>query len=209
MIQLNETLGIHTVEGFLSPEQLAPLADAVEEHLAATGWQPTYVGQEMDLPDTVNAVLSEAVARHLPEIRQVFPSAAGASPWQYIQFEPGQGADRHLDGIGVTLQEAAAGGQFFIETTSSDAQWDPRHAQPAPARAPYAPDMRFTHTAHHYAVADRLPQAAWLATVRGVPWTTPAGPGVGVVYGAQLIHGITPVTAGRCRKFITGLTDTP
>ncbi|MFI1153998.1 hypothetical protein [Streptomyces sp. NPDC020817] len=43
-------------------------------------------------------VLGSAVARHLPEIRRMFPSAVGASPWQFIETGPGDGVwDKRRD----------------------------------------------------------------------------------------------------------------
>ncbi|MFA7764595.1 hypothetical protein ACGFNX_15805 [Streptomyces sp. NPDC048723] len=219
MITLTETLTTHTVDAFLSPKEISELTVLLDAHLAATGWRPSYVGEELtDLPDHVQRVLNAAVEMHLPALRQVFPSADGASPWQYIEFGPGEGAVRHLDGIGpdplafprhvarigVTIQDAISGGDFFIETSSSPAIWD-EHLGEGPHPG-YAPGMRFTRIAPHDKISRGDEDTTWIHTVTGARWTTPASTGTAVAYGAQLIHGITPVTQGRCRKFITGLT---
>ncbi|WP_405496547.1 hypothetical protein [Streptomyces sp. NBC_00096] len=219
MITLTETLATHTVDGFLTPKEISELTALLDAHLAATGWRPSYVGEELtNLPDPVQRVLDGAVRTHLPALRQAFPSADGASPWQYIEFGPGEGAVRHLDGIGpdplafprhvarigVTIQDAAVGGDFFIETSSSTGLWDERLGEgPHPG---YAPGMRFTRIAPHDKISRGEQDTDWIHTVTGTRWTTPASTGTAVAYGAQLIHGITPVTGGRCRKFITGLT---
>ncbi|KNB54223.1 hypothetical protein [Streptomyces caatingaensis] len=218
MITLTETLAVDTVDAFLTAGEVARLAEAVERHIVRTGWQPSYVGEELrELPDEVQDVLDAATRRHLPEIRRTFPAVTGVSPWQLIQFGPGEGAVRHMDGIaadpfgtprhvariGVTVEDAREGGEFFFETTSSEGVWDTRHdGTSAPG---YAEGMRFTRIAPHDRISRDEPDTAWIHEVRGVPWTTPAGAGTGIVYGAQLIHGITPVVSGRCRKFITGL----
>ncbi|MEU3354791.1 hypothetical protein [Streptomyces sp. NPDC037389] len=218
MITLTETLAVDTVDDFLTREDVARLARLVDIRITETGWRPAYVGQELtELPDEVQASLQAAVLRHLPEIQRTFPSAVGCSPWQLIQFDSGEGAVRHLDGIGpdplasprhvarigVTVQDAEAGGEFFFETTSSDDLWDThRDGLAAPG---YAHGMRFTRIAPHDRISRDEPDVAWIHKVSGVPWTTPAGAGTAVVYGAQLIHGIAPVVRGRCRKFITGL----
>ncbi|MEU1313094.1 hypothetical protein ABZ419_29955 [Streptomyces cinnamoneus] len=218
MITLTETLAVDTVDEFLTAEEVAHLARVMDRHIERTGWKPAYTGEELAvLPDEVQDALRDAVLRHLPEIRRVFPSATGCSPWQLIQFDAGEGAVRHLDGIGadpfaaprhvarigVTVQDAERGGEFFFETTSSPRLWDPRFGE---ATTPgYAPGMRFSRIAPHDKISRQDPETDWIHQVRGTPWTTPAGRGTAIVYGAQLIHGITPVTAGRCRKFITGL----
>ncbi|MFD8292144.1 hypothetical protein ACFV2B_28520 [Streptomyces lavendulae] len=219
MITLTETLATHTVDGFLAPKEITQLGRLLDAHLAATSWRPAYVGEELtDLPAQVQHILTTAVEAHLPALRQAFPSADGASPWQYIEFGPGEGAVRHLDGIGpdpltfprhvarigVTIQDATAGGEFFIETSSSPGIWDDHYGEgPHPG---YAPGMRFTRIAPHDKISRGEQDTAWIHTVTGTRWTTPASTGTAVAYGAQLIHGITPVTQGRCRKFITGLT---
>lgn len=219
MITLNETLAVRTVPAFLTPKEVTELAVLLDDHLSATGWSPSYVGEELaDLPVTVHEILDQAVARHLPEIRVVFPSAAGASPWQFIEFGPGQGAVRHMDGIGadplalprhvarigVTIEDADAGGEFFVETSQDEAVWDRRIGEgPHPG---YEPGMRFTRIAPHDRISLGDQDTDWIHTVTGSPRVLPAATGTALVYGAQLIHGIQPVTRGRCRKFITGLT---
>ncbi|MEU5128226.1 hypothetical protein [Streptomyces mobaraensis] len=89
-------------------------------------------------------------------------------------------------------------------TTSSEEVWDPRFdGDHAPG---YAPGMRFTRIAPHDKVSHGTADTAWIHRVHGNRWTTPAGPGTAVVYGAQLIHGVNAVAEGRTRRFITGLT---
>lgn len=218
MITLAQTLAVDTVDEFLTSEEVARLSRAMDRFIQRTGWRPAYVGEELNvLPDEVQGALQAATLRHLPEIRRTFPAVTGCSPWQLIQFDAGEGAVRHLDGIGadpltgprhvarigVTVQDAQAGGRFFFETTSSPHLWDPRFGEGA---APgYADGMRFTRIAPHDKISRQDPETDWIHGVRGTPWTTPASAGTAIVYGAQLIHGITPVTEGRCRKFITGL----
>ncbi|WP_237306794.1 hypothetical protein [Streptomyces alboflavus] len=38
-------------------------------------------------------------------------------------------------------------------------------------------------------------------------WTTDAAPGVFLAYGAQILHGVTPVRSGTLRKFVADLVD--
>lgn len=220
VITLTETLAVRTVPGFLDPKEITELTALLDDHLAAISWRPAYVGEELDdLPARVHEVLDRAVARHLPEIRQVFPSAVGASPWQFIQFGPGEGAVRHLDGIGpdplahprhvarigVTIEDATAGGGFFIETGPGEAVWDTR--LDAGPHTGYEPGMRFTRIAPHDKISRGEQDTSWIHTVTGSPTVLPADTGTATVYGAQLIHGINPVHQGHCRKFITGLTS--
>ncbi|MER6203544.1 hypothetical protein ABT234_40035 [Streptomyces sp. NPDC001586] len=218
VITLMETLAIRTVPDFLTPKEIADLTVLLDDHLRATDWRPTYVGEELsELPHSVQQVLDRAVARQLPAIQAVFPSARRASPWQFIEFGPGEGAVRHLDGIapdplghprhvariGVTIEDAADGGEFFIETGPGEGVWDARLGDgPHPG---YEPGMRFTRIAPHDKISRGEQDTSWIHTVTGSPRTLPASTGTATVYGAQLIHGINPVHQGRCRKFITGL----
>ncbi|MEV5508931.1 hypothetical protein [Streptomyces orinoci] len=219
MITLTETLAVDTVDEFLTAVEVTHLSQAIDNHIKRTDWHPAYVGQELtEIPDEVQQVLTAALHQHLPEIQRTFPSATGCSPWQFIQFEAGEGATRHMDGVAadpmverghvariqVAVEEAVLGGEFFFETTSSDEVWDPHYAD---IQAPgFAAGMRFARIAPHDRVSRDEPDTAWIHTVRGNPWTTPAGAGTAVVYGAQLIHGVSPVRSGRTRRFITGLT---
>ncbi|MEU4208658.1 hypothetical protein AB0F13_01420 [Streptomyces sp. NPDC026206] len=160
MITLTETLAVDTVDEFLTNEEVARLSRAMDSFIQRTGWKPAYVGEELVvLPDEVQDALQAATLHHLPEIRRTFPSAMGCSPWQLIQFDAGEGAVHHLDGIGadpltaprhvarigVTIQDAEAGGQFFFETTSSTDLWDPRFSEGTTPG--YADGMRFTRIA--------------------------------------------------------------
>lgn len=87
-----------------------------------------------------------------------------------------------------------------LRSCSSDALWSKRTAHPDSGFEPGTP---FVHeiTARSGPVSlDDIPRTRW---------TCAAPAGATVVYGSQLIHGVTPVTEGRVRRLITNLCGRP
>jgi hypothetical protein len=202
---------VHTVEGFLTAEETAQLTKVMDAYLAQTGWVPDRPSDGLVPPEDAQEILAAATERALPAIRRVFPSVAGFDPYLYHDLGPGDRIDAHLHGIGdhsprrvarvaFHLQEPVRGGEFFIETCSSDAVWTDRTAGPD---SPFAAGMRFAREIGH----GQETEAAWLDAVPRSRWTSTPPPGTAVVYGAQLIHGVNPVVEGRLRKLITNLVD--
>ncbi|QLE71894.1 hypothetical protein FGW37_10015 [Streptomyces rectiverticillatus] len=214
MIHMTETLAVHTIEGFLTPDETAELRKLLDEHLATTGWTPARASDGMVPPGPVQDILATAFERALPAVRRVFPSVAAATPWDYHDLGPGDRIDPHVHGVSdlgsgpqrvarvaFHLQEAERGGEFFVDTCSSGALWTDRTAGPDSA---FAPGTRFTREISH----DAGPEA--LAELDAIPrtrWTSAPPAGTAVVYGAQLVHGVQTVREGRLRKLITNLLD--
>ncbi len=213
---MTETLAVHTIEGFLTPDETERLTKVLDEHLAATGWVPARPSDGMAAPGEAEEILAFAVERALPAIRRVFPSVAGATPWDYHDLGPGDRIEPHVHGVSdpakrpqrvarvaFHLQEAERGGEFYVDTCSSDALWTERAAGPGSA---FLPGTRFVREISHHA------GPAATAALRGVPrtrWTSAPPAGTAVVYGAQLVHGVETVREGRLRKLITNLLDGP
>ncbi len=214
VIHMTETLAVHTIEGFLTPDETSHVIKTLDEHLDATGWVPARPSDGMTPPDEVQGILNDAVERALPAIRRVFPSIAGVTPWDYHDLGPGDEIPPHLHGVddpyarpqrvarvAFHLQEAERGGEFFVDTSSSEALWTDRTAEPG---GRFLTGTRFAHEISHHAPPEAL------ALLRHVPrtrWTSAPPAGTAVVYGAQLVHGVQPVIEGRLRKLITNLLD--
>ncbi|WP_372404314.1 hypothetical protein [Streptomyces luteireticuli] len=209
MIHMTETLAVQTVEGFLTPEETAEVTGLLDEHLAVTGWVPARPSEGTPPPRSVQDLLDGAVRRALPVLRRAFPSAVSVDPWLYHDLGPGDRIRPHVHGVGdpaarpqriarvaFDLQEAEAGGEFHLDTCSADALWS---EATAPAGGAYAPGARFVH-----AITARTGPVR-LADVPHTRWTCSPPPGVLVVYGTQLVHGVLPVVEGRVRKLITNL----
>ncbi|WP_229327568.1 hypothetical protein [Streptomyces sp. UNOC14_S4] len=209
---MTETMAVHTVEGFLTPDETALLTKLLDEHLVATGWSPDRPSDGLVAPAEVQKILAVGIERALPAIRRVFPSVAGATPWDYHDLGPGDSIEPHLHGVGEPdarpqriarvafhLQEAERGGEFYVETTSSDALWTERVAGPGSS---FAPGTRFAREISHHAGPEA---AAVLGRLPRTRWTSAPPAGTAVVYGAQLVHGVTVVREGRLRKLITNL----
>ncbi|WP_246177298.1 hypothetical protein [Streptomyces paromomycinus] len=215
VIHISETLMLQTVEEFLTAEEISRLVKIMDSE--AAGWRPRHQAEVLKAPATAQEVLADATQRALPAIRRSMPSIAGSGHWGYTELAVGESVPTHLDGItsprtpprrigriGVTIADAAEGGRFYIETTSDSAPWTDTLLGAADG---YEPDTPLTRSLPHGPAAhEDTPQ--WLSAPRKSRWLTDAGPGVAVAYGAQVIHGVTPVLRGRVRKFVTDLVDT-
>ncbi|MEU9372652.1 hypothetical protein AB0D94_02570 [Streptomyces sp. NPDC048255] len=216
MIHMTETLAVHTVEGFLDREEISQLTKLLDDHLTTAGWTPARPSDGITPPGEIQEILATALQRALPAIRRTFPSVAGATPWDYHDLGPGDRIDPHLHGVGdpderpqrvarvaFHLQEADLGGEFYVDTSSSDALWTGRTAG---ERSAFAPGTRFAREISHHAGPEAV------AALRDVPrtrWTSAPSAGTAIVYGAQLVHGVETVREGRLRKLITNLLDQP
>ncbi|MGW0733950.1 hypothetical protein [Streptomyces sp. NPDC002851] len=221
MIHVSETIALHTVEDFLTEEDLSQLNKIVDNE----SWPEADAGtltRYVQAPDAAQAILRQAVERALPSIRRVMPSIVDAAPWLYAELNPGDSVPVHVDGIpdpavaprrigriGVTISAPEAGGEFYLATTSSPELWTDTRLGEADG---YTPGTRLTRRLPHEAVPDAVPHHSgptWTDTLPKTRWTADDRPGVALVYGAQLMHGVTPVARGVLRKFVTDLLDTP
>ncbi|GAU65839.1 hypothetical protein SSP35_02_02060 [Streptomyces sp. NBRC 110611] len=213
MINTSETLAVQTIENFLTADETAQVTKIVDDQLAATGWVPARPSEGLTPPDAAQEILSGAIGRAMPVIRRAFPSAAFVAPWLYHDLKPGDEIRSHVHGMGdpderpvrlarvvFNLQDAGSGGEFYLDTSACDELWTGRVAE---ADGVFAPGTRFVHeiTARSGPVA--------LDAIAATRWICRPPAGTTLVYGAQLIHGVTPVIAGRARKLITDLCAGP
>ncbi|MFJ9854847.1 hypothetical protein [Streptomyces sp. NPDC101150] len=218
MIHISETLALQTVESFLTPEELTHLRKIMDDELETTGWQPRVQADVLSAPGPAQDILQQAVHRALAAIQRSMPSIRSAAPWGYTELGPRQRVPAHIDGIpdpggsprrlgriGVLLTAPETGGEFYVETTAAPTVWSGtevghtegyHHRTPLTHSQPHAPATG----AHHK-------EPEWLAAAPRTRWVTHAGPGTATAYGAQVIHGVQPVRAGRLRKFVTDLLD--
>ncbi|MCM6774506.1 2OG-Fe(II) oxygenase [Nocardia sp. CDC159] len=163
-----------------------------------------------DIPTAAEKILQIAFDRARPTIARLLPSVTSCRPWTYVEYGPGQHITPHLDGIapdprrwprqiagiGVSITNDYAGGEFFVETTSDDRLWNCALPSDIPG---YAPTMAFAHDG-----ADN--SSPWFTSMARTRWTTSTTTcGTALLYGSQLTHGTRPVTRGRARKFISWL----
>ncbi|MFH8609709.1 hypothetical protein ACH4D5_19740 [Streptomyces sp. NPDC018029] len=221
MIHISETLVLQTVEDFLSQDELTHLRKIMNAELDATGWTPRHQAEVLAAPPAAQYILQHATSRALPAIRRAMPSIAAAAPWAYTELAVGQEVPTHLDGIpdpgtaprrlgriGVTLDDAEAGGEFYIETTSSPGIWTGEHLGRAEG---FLPDTPLSRSLPHAPGPDVHAHDAapdWLTSADRTRWITDAVAGTAVFYGSQVIHGVRPVRVGHLRKFVTDLLDT-
>ncbi|MFD0554821.1 hypothetical protein ACFQ0X_40925 [Streptomyces rectiviolaceus] len=152
MIHISETLALHTAEGFLTDSELGQLRKIMRVALDESGWQPRHQAEILLAPPAAQDILQDATRRALPAIRRTMPSIAAAAPWSYTELSPGQEVPTHLDGIpepamaprrlgriGVVLDGAEAGGDFYIETSSSPGIWSGENVGETEGFLPHTP----------------------------------------------------------------------
>ncbi len=213
MINTSETLAVQTIENFLTPDETDQVTKIVDEQLAATGWVPARPSEGLTPPGAVQEILTGAINRVMPVVRRAFPSAAFVAPWLYHDLKPGDKIRSHVHGLGdpderpvrlarvvFNLQDAVSGGEFYLDTSACDELWTDRVAE---SDGVFESGTRFAHeiTARSGPVA--------LDAIAATRWICRPPTGTALVYGAQLIHGVTPLIAGRCRKLITDLCAGP
>ncbi|MCC3768531.1 hypothetical protein [Streptomyces sp. UNOC14_S4] len=218
MIHISETLAIQTVEDFLGGDETARLVKIMDTE--ATGWRPRRQAEILPAPALAQEILSVATVRALPAIRRVMPSVAAFAPWGYTEMTAGQCVPSHVDGITsprtaprrigrlrVVIAEADEGGRLYMETTADPAPWTTTVLGVSDGYVPGTPLAR--SLPHEMAEDPHAAEDQWLAATVRTRWLADAGRGVAVAYGAQLIHGVTPVVRGRLRLLVTDLTDAP
>ncbi|MEV4560890.1 hypothetical protein AB0K51_28375 [Kitasatospora sp. NPDC049285] len=166
------------------------------------------------IPDEAEKLLQHAFERARPALARVMPSITTCRPWTYVEYGPGQHITGHLDGIApdplawprqiagisVVITPAEVGGDFYVETASSDQLWN---TQPTDASDHgYADGMWLANDG-----ADN--SATWFQQMPRTRWSVDPSPGTALFYGSQLTHGTLPVIQGRAAKFISWLTAEP
>jgi len=163
----------------------------------------------LDLPELAQGILDEATTRAMPAIRRVMPSISRCQPWVYIEYRPGQHITPHVDniapdpyvwprqiaGIGVVVEPAESGGDFYVESTGDARLWT---NQAAAEGSGYHRSMTFAKEGSDYS-------SEWFRTMPRTRWSVNPATGTALLYGSQLTHGTHPVIAGVCRKFISWL----
>ncbi|MFF1378936.1 hypothetical protein [Streptomyces sp. NPDC058308] len=217
MIHISETFALHSVEEFLTDEEISQLNKIVDNDAVRP---PGETGSRYEhAPDAAQAMLQQAFARALPSLRDVMPNVAGTGQWAYAEVAEGDCIPVHVDGIpdpsarprrigriGIVIRAADAGGQFYVATTSSPALWSGAELGEADG---FAAGTRQTRSMPHEMSPSPSVHAApnWAQDMPQTRWTTDAPAGTAVAYGAQLLHGVAPVTRGVVRKFVTDLLD--
>jgi hypothetical protein len=146
-----------------------------------------------ELPADVVADIDQAVSERLDDIRIAYPGATGVQGWFYVSYLPGQHVAPHIDypvdddfpsdvkyaAIGVTLQSAKVGGEFFVETFGAAIHWDHGRVRPGG-------DMN----------------SPWFRELPRTRWHTRPNVGDAILWGTQMVHGTEPVGAGAAAKLI-------
>lgn len=240
MIHIAETVGVGSIENFLSADERAYLSELMNDVLiteeavrfgnerrisiheipghsaeqAMAVYEPAGRIEIPAIPESADKLLGDAFERARPALSRVMPSITLCRPWTYVEYEVGQHITSHLDGIApdplawprqiagisVVITQADAGGDFYVETASSDRLWNGQ--APDAAVNGYADGMWLAHDG-----ADN--SATWFQQLPRTRWSVAPAPGTALLYGSQLAHGTLPVTAGRVAKFISWLVAEP
>ncbi|MGW0731797.1 2OG-Fe(II) oxygenase [Streptomyces sp. NPDC002851] len=233
MIHIAETLGIHSVEGFLSPLHMDELAQVMDRTLTKRGrshfdadrrttvheipghssaqaqdvYEPAGRVEMTDIPAEAAALLDQTLDAAMPQLTRALPSVAGHRPWTYLEYGPGQHITPHADGIApdpLTRPRQIAAATVTLNTPYTGGAF---YVETTGSNTLWTPDRTITTTG--YASGMRFihdgtdSSSPWFRTMPRTRWTTTPAPGTLAVFGSQLIHGTEPVESGRVRKFLT------
>ncbi|MBD0741642.1 2OG-Fe(II) oxygenase [Streptomyces sp. CBMA152] len=233
MIHISETLGIHTVEDFLSTYEMQELARLMDQpsselgrshfgtdrrstiheipgHTAAQAqavYEPVGRIEMADIPSEATGLLDNALRAALPKITRALPSVTGHRPWIYLEYGPGQHVTPHADGIApdplISPRQVAAA-TVTLDTTYTGGAF---YVETTGSDSAWTLDR--TTAVVGYApgmcfIHDGTDlSSSWFRSMTRTRWTTTPAPGTLTLFGSQLIHGTEPVRAGRVRKFLT------
>ncbi|GAA2484188.1 hypothetical protein GCM10010406_20570 [Streptomyces thermolineatus] len=125
MIHVAETVGVGSIEKFLSTAERAHLADVMRDVLDANGtgrfgdkrrtsiheipghsheqamavYEPAGRIEIPSIPKEADKLLGDAFERARPALSRVMPSINLCRPWTYVEYGVGQHITSHLDGI--------------------------------------------------------------------------------------------------------------
>ncbi|MDI3417620.1 hypothetical protein [Streptomyces luteolus] len=221
MIHVSETFALHTTEEFLTEEESTLLEKVMTSDPPETDGGAEPSSRYERAPAAAQSVLQQAFERALPSLKRVMPAVAAAAPWSYAEIVAGDSVPVHVDGIpdplahpkrigriGVVITAAQQGGEFYVATTASPELWTDTELGETDG---FHRGMRLTRSLPHE--VDPSPQIhaspTWAQSLPQTRWTTDAPARTAVAYGAQLMHGVTPVTSGVVRKFVTDLLAAP
>ena len=215
---------IHSVEQSCTPQEAAELSHLMQTLIAAsTGLYevgvrrdasvheiPGHTAREAaglyepngriectEIPQEAEKILEEIFSRNLLSIQYAFPEASRNNGWFYVEYGVSQYVNPHVDyhgrigdpwpgvlgTVSLTVRSADADGRFFVESSGDGSVWqEPRVARRGLDWS--TPSFR---------------------EQRRVRWLAQSEPGDMLIWGSQVIHGTTPVGAGRSCKFLTQL----
>ncbi|MBI3685831.1 MAG: hypothetical protein HY241_00580 [Actinobacteria bacterium] len=233
MIHLAESLAIHSVEGFLTPDEVANLTDVMDELLGARGpetygagrtatmhevpglrpeeamavYEPDGRVEVSELPGSAETLLQKAASRAMPTIAWVLPSVTSLRPWTYVEYGPGQHITPHADGIALdpmSWPRQIAGISVVVETAACGGGFYVETTSDERIWSPQRDTAEAGYEAGMRIANDGADNSSkWFRELRRTRWTVNPGVGCAIIYGSQLVHGTDPVGEGRARKFIS------
>lgn len=217
---IEHTLGVHSVENFLTLDEVQTLQKLVSytdllnvscdtQHLkisvhsfpdkvgkdVAMLYSPHGRGEMQSVPSDIDAILTEAFIRNLTKLCAVYPTAQVNSKWILVAYSSGQFIVPHVD-----LPDLNATGRSKIAGLS------------VLLRAPEEGGAFFIETtATNHIWRGQGP--AWHETpgefnsnfreTQRTRWTCTPRVGDALLYGSRLIHGTLPVLRGIAIKALT------
>ncbi|WP_037658194.1 hypothetical protein [Streptomyces aurantiacus] len=164
---------------------------------AAAVYEPNGRIECTELPPEVLGILGEIFTRNLPSIQYAYPNAVRNNGWFYVEYGVDQFVNPHVDyhgrigdpwpgvlgTVSLSVRNAEAGGNFFVESSGDSSVWEGPHV----ARRGLdwsTPSFR---------------------SQRRVRWTAQHECRDMLIWGSQVIHGTMRVREGRSCKFLTQL----
>lgn len=235
LIHTAETLGVGSVEEFLTADEIADLVSLMDDFLAeddaerfgeqrsesiheipghtaaqAMGvYEPAGRIEIPKLPIEAESVLQHAFARAHAAVGRLMPSITTCRPWTYVEYGPGQHITPHLDGIApdpMSWPRQIAGISIVISRPETGGAFFVESTSHDRLWDRQCVDVDAGYVPGTWLARDGADSSAeWFRSMPRTRWSVDPAPGTALLYGSQLAHGTEPVTRGRARKFISWL----
>jgi hypothetical protein len=235
LIHTAETLGVGSIEQFVTAGEIAELLRLMDPLLAEPGAErfgerrtesiheiPGHTATEaMDfyepagrveiptIPADAELILQRAFERAHGAVKRLMPSITACRPWTYVEYGPGQHITPHLDGIApdpFAWPRQISGISIVISRPHAGGEFFVESTSDERLWSQQCHNETTGYVPGTWLAHDGADSSSdWFKSMPRTRWSVDPAPGTALLYGSQLAHGTEPVVQGRGRKFISWL----
>lgn len=235
IIHTAETLGVGSVEEFVTTGEIVELLSIMDTMLGESGedrfdqqrtqsiheipgrtpaeamafYEPVGRIEIPKIPDAAEAMLQQAFTRALVPVKRFMPSISTCRPWTYVEYGPGQHITAHVDGIApdpMSWPRQIAGISIVVSPPDDGGEFFVESTSDSRLWDRQCNDASAGYAPGTWLAHDGADFSAdWFRSMPRTRWRVDPARGTALLYGSQLTHGTQPVTQGRGRKFISWL----
>lgn len=235
LIHTAETLGVGSIEQFVTADEVVELLHIMAPVLIETGaekfgetrtesiheipgrtateamdfYEPAGRIEIPAIPADAEQILQNAFKRAHGGVKRLMPSITACRPWTYVEYGPGQYITPHLDGIApdpFSWPRQIAGISIVISRPQSGGDFYVESTSDARLWSQQCHSETTGYVPGTWLAHDGADASSdWFRSMPRTRWNVDPASGTALLYGSQLSHGTEPVIQGRGRKFISWL----